>query len=109
VSGAIIIFPGKPGQGAQKPVDEDLFRRVTELYHQRPVMSMAQNMKIVVDCLKRAKPRGGGKLKPDLERARDTLVALAEKGKRPIEEILDLASSIAMIEMAIEDGRRPAG
>ena len=59
-------------------------------------MTAAQNMRIVVDCLKRAKPRGG-KLNPDLKRARDTLVALAEKGKRPLEEILDLASSIATI------------
>jgi hypothetical protein len=70
-------------------------------------MTTAQNMRIVVDCLKRAKPRGG-KLKPDLKQARDTLVALAEKGKRPLEEILDLASSIATIEMAIEEGKQPA-
>jgi two-component system cell cycle response regulator CpdR len=63
-------------------------------------MTTAQNVRIVIDCLKRAKPRGGGKLKPDLKQARDRLVALAEKGKRPLEEILDLASSIATIEMA---------
>ncbi len=63
----------------------------------------------VIGCLKRAKPRGGGKQKPDLKRARDKLVALAEKGKRPLEEILDLASSIAMIEMAMEEAKRPAG
>jgi hypothetical protein len=108
MSGDILLFPSKPAQGGKRPVDEDLFRRVIELYHQTPVMSMAQNMRIVVDCLKRAKPRGGSKLKPDLKRARDTLVALAEKGKRPLEEILDLASSIAMTEMAIEEGKRPA-
>jgi hypothetical protein len=108
VSGAIISFPGKPRQAAQKLIDEDLLRLVTELYYSRPVMTTAQNVRFVVDCLKQVKPRGG-KLKPDLKRARDTLVALAEKGKRPLEEILGLASSIAMIEMAIEEGKRPAG
>jgi hypothetical protein len=58
----VVTFPSKPRPDGQKPVDEDLVRRVTELYYKTPVRSMAQNVRSI-DCLKSAKPRSGkGKL-----------------------------------------------
>jgi hypothetical protein len=84
-----------------------------------PAKSMAQHVRTLIDCLKQAKPSDGSKPKPDLKKARDSLVAFAEKFADKglpdggfldrIGMILDLASSIAEIEKAMEAAKRPTG
>jgi hypothetical protein len=114
----VVTFPSKSRPGGQKPIDEDLVRRVNELNRQMPAKSMAQHVRTLINCLKQAKPSDGSKLKPDLKKARDWLVALAEKfadkglpdgGMGRLEMIFELTHSIAEIEMAMEEAKRPAG
>jgi hypothetical protein len=114
----VVTFPSKPRQGTQKPVDEDLVRRVNELdrlHRQMPAKSMAHHVRTLINCLKQAKPSDGSKLKPDLKKARDSLVVLAEKFAdkgRPdgridqLEMILGLTHSIAEIEMVMQEATR---
>jgi hypothetical protein len=77
--------------------------------------SMAQHVRTLIDCLKQAKPSDGSKLKPDLKKARDWLVVLAEKfadkglpdsGMGRLEMIFGLTHSIAEIEMAMQEATR---
>jgi hypothetical protein len=96
----VLQFPGKPRPPAQ-----------------RPDRRQAENIRALVDILKRAKPRRGSKPTDRLIKARDNLVAFAEKcaamGKYGPMEMVDvmlaLVPAIVAIEMEIEAGKRSAG